>query len=198
MILLINQKHFQIESIESIIKPVAIIFCPILIIGNIIRFWEYENLNGTLIGSLKINLDSILIDDNEYPFSNMENFKISVSNYKGQRTHNSKSGPFYYQGVRNSINFTHKSEEIKLSFLLKSEIHLKDLYKILVILISSETISYNRNILNLIPENYRDNNFKNFILKLIVEKRHECTEGLLIHGYSSDEEAKQLRAKYCS
>ena len=150
-----------------------------------------------MIGSLKINLDSISIDDNEYPFSNIENFKISVSNHKGQRTNNSRSGPFYYQGVKNSISFTHQSEEIELSFLLNSEVHLKDLYRILALIISNEIIPYKRNHLNLIPEGHRDSNFKNFVLKLIVEKKLECTEGLLIHGYSSDEEAKQLRAKYC-
>jgi hypothetical protein len=39
--------------------------------------------------------------------------------------------------------------------------------------------------------------FELFIAKLIREKRMECTEGLLLIGYDSDEEAQELRAKYC-
>ena len=199
IILIINQKHFQIESIESVLKPLAIIVFPIVIIGNIIRFWEYENLNGSLKGNLKIDLNSISIDNNEYLFAIIENFKISVSNYKGQRTNNSKSGPSFYQGISNEISFTYNSESITVNFLIASKNQIDNLYHILVSVIADEKIDYSRNLINLIPDKYRKSQqFKNFILKLILEKRLECTEGLLIHGYSSDEEAKQLRAKYCS
>jgi len=199
MILIINQKHFQIESIESILKPLTIIVFLIVIIGNIIRFWEYENLNGSFKGRLKIDLDSISIDNNEYIFSDIENLKMTVSNYKGQRTNNTKSGPSFYQGTSNFISFTHNSKELSINFLLTSKDHIDDLYHILVSIITEEKINYSRNLINLIPDRYRKSQeFKSFILKLIIEKRVECTEGLLIHGYSSDEEAKQLRAKYCS
>jgi hypothetical protein len=34
--------------------------------------------------------------------------------------------------------------------------------------------------------------------KLLKEKKIDCTEGLLIMGYSSDKQAKEMRTKYCS
>lgn len=199
IILLINQKYIQIEIIELILKSLGILVLPIAIIGMTIRFWEYENLNGSFRGELKVDLISISISNSEYLFSKVENFKISISNYKGQRTNNTKSGPSFYQGTSNFISFTHNSESISVNFLLLSKDHIDDFYEIFVSIIAQEKITYCRNLINLIPEKYRKSQeFRNFILKLITEKRIECIEGLLIHGYSSDEEAKQLRLKYCS
>lgn len=198
LILILNQRYFEFEIVESILKYLAISSLANVFTGMTIRFWEYENLNGSFKGRLKIDLNSIIVDDSEYLLSDIQNFKIAVSNYKGQRTNYSKSGPSFYQGISNSISFIHNSESVSANFLLRSENQMDDLYNIIVSLITKEKINYSRNLINLIPDNYRNSEeFKNFILKLIVEKRLECTEGLLIHGYFSDEEAKQLRAKYC-
>lgn len=162
----------------------------------IIHFWEYENLNGYFKGEIKIDIDHLFINQNLFKLSEISNLKLVIFNYKGERTN--RRGPSFYQGISNSISFTHNSESISVNFLLKSKDQIEDLYQILVSIIAQEKINYSRNLINLIPEKYRNSQeFKNFILKLIVEKRLECTEGLLIHGYSSDEEAKQLRAKYC-
>lgn len=198
LILILNQKYFEIEIFESILKYLAILSLAFVIIGMTIRFWEYENLNGSFKGRLKIDLNSIIVDDRKYLLSDIQNFKIAVANHKGQRTNYSKSGPYFYQGISNSISFKRNSYSISVDFLLASKNQIDDLYHILVAAITQEKITYNRYLLNLIPEKYRDSSeFKSFSLKLIIEKRIDCTEGLLIHGYSSDEEAKQLRAKYC-
>lgn len=199
LILMLNQRYFEFEIVELILKPLAILTLPIALTGMTIRFWEYENLNGSFKGRLKIDLNSISIDNNEYFFSDIENLKMTVSNYKGQRTNNTKAGPSFYQGISNEISFTYNSESITVNFLIVSKNQIEDLYHIFVSIIAKEKINYSRNLINLIPDKYRKvQEFKNFILKLIIEKRLECTEGLLIHGYSSDEEAKQLRTKYCS
>lgn len=165
--------------------------------ASILRFTEYENLNGYFKGEVKIDRANIIINQKSYPFAEISGLTVHIYNFKGQRTHS--RGAYFYQGISNSISFTHNSQSISVDFLLKSKEHIDDLYHILVSIITQEKINYNRNLINLIPDKYRKSQeFKNFVLKLIVEKRLECTEGLLIHGYSSDEEAKQLRAKYCS
>ena len=41
------------------------------------------------------------------------------------------------------------------------------------------------------------NEYKVFIIKQIVDKKLNCKEGLLLHGYKSDKEALELRNKYC-
>lgn len=198
LILMLNQRYFEFEIVELILKPLAILALPIALTGMTIRFWEYENLNGSFKGRLKIDLNSIIVDDREYHLSDTLNFKVAVSNYKGQQTNYSKSGPSFYQGISNSISFNHNSNSISADFLLTSKKQMDDFYEIVVSVITLEKINYNRNLINLIPETHRNSaNFKNFIIKLIIEKRIDCTEGLLIHGYSSDEEARQLRAKYC-
>lgn len=168
-----------------------------IFVAFIVRFSEYENLNGYFKGEIKIDTDNIFINQQSFKLPEITNLKLVVFNYKGEKTH--RRGASFYQGISNSISFTHNSQSISVDFLLKSKEHTDDLYHILVSIIVQEKINYNRNLINLIPDKYRKSQvFKSFILKLIVEKRLECTEGLLIHGYSSDYEAKQLRAKHCS
>ncbi len=163
----------------------------------IIHFWEYENLNGYFKGEIRIDLEHIFINQQNFKLSEISNLKLVVLNYKGERTN--RRGASFYQGISNEISFTYHSESITVNFLIASKNQIDDLYHIFVSIIAKEKINYSRNLINLIPDKYRKTQeFKNFILKLIIEKRLECTEGLLIHGYSSDEEAKQLRTKYCS
>lgn len=162
----------------------------------LIQFWEYENLNGYFKGEINIDTENIIVNQQVYRWSEISNLKIVIFNYKGERTH--RRGASFYQGISNHISFTYDSQEFSVSFLLISKDQIDDLYHIFVSVIVQEKISYSRNLINLIPDKYRKSQeFKSFILKLIIEKRLECTEGLLIHGYSSDEEVKQLRAKYC-
>lgn len=162
----------------------------------IVQFSEYENLNGYFKGEIKIDTETIFINQQCFKLSEISNLKLAVLNYKGERTN--RKGASFYQGISNYISFTHNSESFSAHFLLKSKRHSGDLYYLLVSIITQEKVNYSRNLINLIPEKYRNSQeFKIFILKLIVEKRLDCTEGLLIHGYSSDEEAKQLRSKYC-
>jgi len=178
---------------------IGLLFLSIIgtLIAFLIQFWEYENLNGYFKGEIKIDIKNIFINEQCFKLSEIRNLKLTVFNYKGERTN--RRGASFYQGTSNFISFTYNSKELSINFLLTSKDHIDDLYHILVSIITEEKINYSRNLINLIPDKYRKSQeFKSFILKLIIEKRVECTEGLLIHGYSSDEEAKQLRAKYCS
>ena len=177
---------------------VVLLFSSIILIFTafILHFWEYENLNGYFKGEIKIDFEHVFINQQAFQLCEISDLKLRISNYKGQRTN--RRGPSFYQGISNFVSFTYNSESITVNFLLKSKDHIDELYQILVSIIIQEKINYSRNLINLIPDKHRKSQeFKNFILRLIVEKRLECTEGLLIHGYSSDEEAKQLRAKYC-
>lgn len=199
-IILLKFGHpFFFQNTVNFICFFSLILAFIAIFGaGILRLFEYEILNGHFKGEIKINSEALCINDKLYKFSEISDLKLTVLTYKGQRTNNRRTGASFYQGISNSISFTHNSESVSVHFLLKSKDHIEELYQILVSIITQEKINYNRNLINLIPDKHRNSQeFKNFILKLIVEKRLECTEGLLIHGYSSDEEAKQLRAKYC-
>ena len=167
-------------------------------IGGIIRLNEYENLNGHFIGSMSFEDDFLLIESKEYLYNKIEDLIVFGNSYSGQRNENTRSGPMYSNGVHNSISFVYDDQKISRNFKLDSERHIYELQSALLNIITNEKIPYQRRYLNLINSEYRSfMKFELFIAKLIREKRMKCTEGLLLIGYDSDEEAQELRAKYC-
>lgn len=98
-------EKFKDTNIESIFK-ISIFFCLIIFIySSILRFQEFENLNGELKGKLIIDESEIIIDNKIYDLSKIQDFKIKITDYFGQRTNYSKSGPYYYQGINNMLSF---------------------------------------------------------------------------------------------
>lgn len=167
-------------------------------IGGAIRLTEYENLNGSFIGTIFFEDDFLIIDTKQYQYNKIENLILKANSYSGQRNENTRSGPMYSNGVQNSISFVYDGQKIFRNFKLDSERHIDELQSVLLNIITNEKIPYQRKYLNLINPEYRlFMKFELFIAKLIKEKRMECTEGLLLIGYDSDKEAKELRAKYC-
>ncbi|KQB41041.1 hypothetical protein [Flavobacterium aquidurense] len=163
-----------------------------------IRLNEYENLNGYFEGSISFKEDYAFIDSVEYQYNKIENLILYGNSYSGQRNENTRSGPMYSNGVHNLISFDYEDQKISRNFKLDSERHIDELQSALLNIITNEKIPYQRKYLNLINKEYRSYmKFELFIAKLIKEKRIECTEGLLLIGYDSDTEAKELRAKYC-
>lgn len=167
-------------------------------IGGAIRLNEYENLNGYFEGSISFKEDYLFIDYVEYQYNKIENLILYGNSYSGQRNENTRSGPMYSNGVHNLISFSYDGNKIIRNFKLDSERHIDELQSALLNIITNEKIPYQRKYLNLINTEYRSYiKFELFIAKLIKEKRMECKEGLLLIGYDSDNEAKELRAKYC-
>lgn len=167
-------------------------------IGGAIRLNEYENLNGSFTGTISFEEDFLTIDNKQYSFSKIENLILHGNSYSGQRNENTKSGPIYSNGINNLVSFNYEGEKISRNFKLDSEKHIDELQLALLHIITNEKIPYQRKYLNLINTEHRSYiKFELFIAKLIKEKRMECTEGLLLIGYDSDDQAKELRTKYC-
>lgn len=167
-------------------------------IGGGIRLNEYENLNGYFIGTISFEENFLIIDNKSYSYSKIENLILYGNSYSGQRNENTNSGPIYSNGINNLISFNYEGEKISRNFKLDSERHIDELQLVLLDIITNEKIPYQRNYLNLINAEHRSYiKFELFIAKLIKEKRMECTQGLLLIGYDSDTDAKELRAKYC-
>ncbi|KFF04772.1 hypothetical protein [Flavobacterium reichenbachii] len=166
--------------------------------SNFIRLTEFENLNGYFEGRITFNDEFITIDNSDYKYSDIEDLIVYGNSFSGEKTSNHKSGPMYGNGTKNLISFTSEGIKIEKHFQLNSEKHLDQLQEVLLHIITNEKIPYKRKYLNFINEEYRRFIiFEFFIGKLIKEKRIECTEGLLLIGYDSDKEARELRAKYC-
>ncbi|MBS7232752.1 hypothetical protein KHA90_17175 [Flavobacterium psychroterrae] len=168
------------------------------LIGGAIRLNEYENLNGSFIGTISFEDNFLIIDTEQYQYNKIENLILQANSYSGQSNENTRSGPMYSNGVQNSISFIYDHQKIFRNFKLDSERHIDELQSVLLDIITNEKIPYQRKYLNLINSEYRlFIEFELFVAKLIKEKRMECTEGLLFIGYNSDQEAKEMRAKYC-
>lgn len=183
-------KHFY----SLLIIPVITYF-----IGGAMRLTEYENLNGHFMGNITFEDNTLIIENEHYQYRKIENIILQVNSYSGQRNENTRSGPMYSNGTNNLISFNYEGEKILRNFKLDSERHIDELQLVLLDVITNEKVPYQRKYLNLINTEHRSYiKFELFIAKLIKERRMQCTVGLLLIGYSSDDEAKELRTKYCS
>lgn len=165
--------------------------------------FEYENLNGKIIGKITIEENFISINEEKFNYNEIENIKLETISYKGKRNSHSSTDypkPLYLIGKDNRYKILAKSgKQFSGLFIIDSEI---DVYKInnkLSDLIFSETIKTDIHKLYNLPILIQENKkFKPFVEKLIIEKRIDCGYGIALIGYNSDKEAKRLREKYCS
>ncbi|MEN2401373.1 hypothetical protein GKZ90_0016405 [Flavobacterium sp. MC2016-06] len=197
LLMILIEKNLSYKLPQYIYYPAVLAFiCYFL--SSFLRLTEFENLNGYYEGKISLDEDFLTINDLQYKYADLENLVIYGNSFYGERTTNGRYGPAYTNGIANLISFTCKEAKIELNFQLNSESHIDKLQAALLHIIITEKIPYQRNYLNLINKEHRSFMlFELFIAKLIKEKRIECTEGLLLIGYDSDKEAKEMRAKYC-
>lgn len=159
-------------NLESIFK-IPLLFCLIIFVYSIfIRFQEFENLNGELKGKLIIDENEITIDNKIYDLSKIQDFKIKITDYYGQRTNYSRSGPYYYQGINNKLSFNYDNQLIAINFQIYSDRNTYDLKVTLLNIICKERIPFQRSYLKIIDDEYKDTpTYKKFVEKLLSEKR---------------------------
>lgn len=169
-ILIYNQKHSNNEIIENIFITISIISCFVCIYSSIIRFWEYEKINGEFKGEISFEENGIQINEKLYFFSEIKNLDISYGNKFGDKTNNTKSGPYYSQGLDNHISFYHNSKFIKTYFQLYSTTQYDAIQKDLFYYVINEVFPFERKNLDFI-----DKQFHHYSLyKAFIEKmKHE-------------------------
>ncbi len=194
--------NFLAEILPSYLIDFLLIICiiPFLMIGyaTFKRIVEYEKMNGKLEGKISFNETSIFINDKTYLFNEIIDFKIGYGNKYGDFTGNTKIGATYSQGLNNSVLFYHDSNYIEVFFQLKTENQLNSLKQDLYFYIINEVLPLNTRTFQYVDKKFKHKEeFKNLIHKHIKSGKLSCTEGLLMIGYSSDKEAKELRQRYC-
>lgn len=190
-----------------------IFFLPMIIglvcylIAFVYQFFEYEQIENYKNGLFEINDNGIVLKyTNQIPFDKISDLKINAGTYYGMKLTNQKMNPqnpspFYSSGLKNKIKISTDESEYELNIGFESEFHLKSLYSTIFELIISDKLKkiHLKNAINLISVEYRETReYKEYIAKLLTEKRLNCTDGLLLYGYKSDKEAQELRKKYCS
>lgn len=153
-ILIYNQKHSNNEIIENIFITISIISCFVCIYSSIIRFWEYEKINGEFKGEISFEENGIQINEKLYFFSEIKNLDISYGNKFGDKTNNTKSGPYYSQGLDNHISFYHNSKFIKTYFQLYSTTQYDAIQKDLFYYVINEVFPFERKNLDFIDKQF--------------------------------------------
>jgi hypothetical protein len=166
-ILIYNQKHSNNEIIENIFITISIISCFVCIYSSIIRFWEYEKINGEYKGEISFEENGIQINEKLYFFSEIKNLDISYGIKFGDKTNNTKSGPYYSQGLDNHISFYHNSKFIKTYFQLYSTTQYDAIQKDLFYYVINEVFPFERKNLDFIDKQFHHYSlYKAFIEKM--------------------------------
>jgi hypothetical protein len=166
-ILIYNQKHSNNEIIENIFITISIISCFVCIYSSIIRFWEYEKINGEFKCEISFEENGIQINEKLYFFSEIKNLDISYGNKFGDKTNNTKSGPYYSQGLDNHISFYHNSKFIKTYFQLYSTTQYDAIQKDLFYYVINEVFPFERKNLDFIDKQFHHYSlYKAFIEKM--------------------------------
>jgi len=169
----------------------------------IFQFFDYENIEISNKGNLDIHEKCFTIDyKKEILYSDIENLSIIIDAYYDERINIVYKTPTEQKslGLKNQINIKTNYDNTELYFKLENKYHKDRLEEVLFEIITNgklENLDPKKSI-KLIPEKFKNSNkYKSYVIKQIVRKRIDCTEGLLLHGYKTDKEAKELREKYC-
>jgi hypothetical protein len=103
-------------------------------------------------------------------------------------------------GILNKIIIGYIQENKEFNFKLENESHVRVLQNNLFEFVIQDQLKNigTKNSLRLVEERFKKTEkYKSYIIQLLKEKRVDCTEGLLMIGYNSYEEAQQLKSKYC-
>ncbi len=198
-ILILNEEYLDFKILETILKTICYISLFFFMISIFMRLTEYETLNGILEGEISFEKDSLIINNTVFNFAEIKDFNINFDDVYGNLTGNSKVGPMFSQGLKNSISFYHDSNFIQIFYQLKTENQVSALKQDLYFYIIQEILPLTSRTLQYVDKKFKHNNeFENLVYKYIKNGTFSCTEGLLMIGYSSDKEAVELRKKYCS
>ncbi|WP_297869760.1 hypothetical protein [uncultured Flavobacterium sp.] len=172
LLLILSNTENNIENIfESILKNIIYVCLGLFLISVIMRFGEYEKLNGKLEGEISFEKDGIKINNQLFEFNQINDFNIEFSDKYGSQTGKS-NGAFLSQGLKNSISFYHNGKLIITYFQLYSSEQLEAIKKDLFFIITNELIIFKKKYLNLVDKKYKNTtDYLFFIEKMKKESK---------------------------
>jgi len=198
-----SKLHFS-SNIQDAFFPFILLGFILFLLSLVYQFFDFERIENKKDGTVTFNENEIVVDYNKIiKYQELIDLEIRIEAYYGERINIILSNPNEKKslGIRNHMTLVTKDNILKFNFKLENELHRKRLEKSIFNLILSEkvvNVDLKKQI-NLITKEYKETSgFKNFMIKQILEKKINCTEGLLLYGYKTDVEAADLRKKYCS
>ena len=170
-------------------------------ITHILFHFSHENLKLTETGIFRIDEEKFIIDNEiEIFFKDVEYFKIGSFDYKGRKKYPRVSlEPNLSLGVNNSLSIVSNDKNISRKFQLIDKRQSWALSNFISrqIIQDKFTKTSTRDILWMVSDDIKKSEEgRKFIVRHIKSGQLNSTEGLLMMGYSSDKEAKDLREKY--
>jgi hypothetical protein len=200
IILMINNEYFEIDFIENFFFLFAIISFIVFAFSQFITLFSKEDILIKKTGKLKITSDEFIIDNDPINFKEILSLEINFDDYEGRvRNHHSNTEPMYSKGADNYLKVKTIHKKVEKQILLQSLREMNLVYDFL----SSQIVKNKfkkvnlRQLIAIFRDDFKKTDeARNYIAALIIEKKLNTTEGLLMMNYSSDKEAKELRKKY--
>ncbi|WP_339701835.1 hypothetical protein [uncultured Marixanthomonas sp.] len=203
VILLIDQYIAPTGVLTWVITALFVIGGLLILIAYFYQFFDYERIEITNKGSIELTDTELILDHKKrIQYSDIIQFSVACVAYYNQninlgyRTPNER----HSLGLTNTLKMATAQDTIELHFKLENKAHQQKLEKCILTLVIDGKFEQlgGKTTIKLIPKQFKNTDaYKDYVIKQIVEKRINCTEGLLLHGYSSDREATLLREKYC-
>lgn len=204
LLFFIDSNTTPVNQLTVWISIIALIGMVFYTISYIYQFFDYEKIETYDRGSITILEEGILIDHKVLvQYAAIEYFSLHIDAYYEQRINMAMRTPTEQKslGLKNTISFKTETGKLTRYFKLENKLRKELLEQILLNLVTTNKFSRldAKRAIKLIPERFRTHGrYKEFVIQQIKAGRINCTEGLLLHGYSSDAEAKTLRSKYCN
>ena len=189
--------------------PVIVFFLGFMLLFSnyILQYKDFEKIDFTYKGEITLNENSITINQKEIKLIDITKFELEIKGYYEERINSMRhySGRIPKEknclGVKNQIKITFNSQIQESFFELKSRTDKKNLELYLYKAIMNKSLINlpPKDSIKLIPKIYKPyKESKEYIAEFIKEGKITCKDGLLMIGYESDNEAKELRNKYCA
>ena len=200
---IIYKTVFHIESETKILFAIMLIGFLAISFTYFYQFYDFEKIKNEKNGFIELEKNELIINyDERIKYEELTDFELLIDAYYNEKINMIYRNPTEKRslGISNSLTITHKSKTRTFNFKLESKSHQNVLERNIYNLVIHDKL---RNIdgkksIKLIPEQYKGfEEYREYVGKQLKEKKINCTEGLLLMGYKSFDEAQELKKKYC-
>ncbi|WP_172824399.1 hypothetical protein [Polaribacter sp. KT25b] len=199
----IYNEIFHTDSGKGILASIMMIGMLTILFTYFYQYYDFEKIKNLKKGFIELEKDELIINYSEkIKYEELTDFDLSINAYYNEKINLGHRNPTEKRslGISNSLTITHKSKTRTFNFKLESKSHQNVLERNIYNLVIHDKL---RNIdgkksIKLIPEQYKGfEEYREYVEKQLKEKKINCTEGLLLMGYKSFDEAQELKKKYC-
>lgn len=175
----------------------------VMVFSQFYQFYDFEKIIHEKVGFLELGSDELILNYTEkIKYGELTDFEMVIDAYYNEKINITNRAPEEKRslGISNTLKINYQSKTRTFNFKLENESHKNVLERNIYELVIHEKL---KNIdakksIKLIPERYRKyEEYREYVGKQLKASRINCTEGLLLIGYNTYEEAQELKKKYC-